>query len=37
MQQTESTIRVQTLDETVCVSLHANAIEKGMSPAYLQL
>ena len=29
--------QVQILDEAVCVSLHANAIEKGMNPSVLPL
>ena len=31
----ESVIRVQILDEAICVSLHANALKKIMNPYVL--
>ena len=33
----DSMSRVQNLDETVGISLHANALGKGMNPSHLTL
>ena len=31
----ESVAQVQILDEAVCVSLHANALERDINPSFL--
>ena len=33
VQEMELVIRVQNLDEAVCISLYANALGKGMNPS----
>ena len=31
----ESVTRVQILDKAICISFHANALEKGINPSVL--